>query len=156
KAREEEIEEEKEKEEEFEAAHQGDLNVEEVNNVVEEYLKDDTHGEVSRGEDQEKKKVDDVVDRTVHANEDMEEDNPQNDISSRVSRDVNEVVVNPKSNFVDEVLKEVMASIGVDDNPKEGQGWEMMVFQDPVAVESSHLTPLIHENFEQAVKCILK
>ncbi|GAB2286132.1 hypothetical protein Dimus_020556, partial [Dionaea muscipula] len=59
--------------------------------------------------------------------------------------------VNPKGSFVEDVLKEVMASIRKDDDPKECQALEMVVYQEPkpVVAESSQFTPQIHDHFEQ-------
>ncbi|GAB2288603.1 hypothetical protein Dimus_022927, partial [Dionaea muscipula] len=68
-----------------------------------------------------------------------------------VDEAVNEVDAEPKSSSVEDVLKEVMASIEKDDDPK---CLEMMVYEDPIVADRSQSTPPIHDHFEQAVKSI--
>ncbi|GAB2273339.1 hypothetical protein Dimus_008137, partial [Dionaea muscipula] len=124
---------------------------------IEEDPKNDEHDGASKGKISEEKETNDVVE--FSDDEEMEEEDPQDDVSIGASRDkaVDKVNVEPKSSFVENVLMEVMASIGVNDTPKEGQPLEMVVYQEPepVATESSQFTPHIHDHFEQAVRSIL-
>ncbi|GAB2303706.1 hypothetical protein Dimus_037690, partial [Dionaea muscipula] len=89
--------------------------------------------------------------------EDMKKENPKDDGSEGASRDINDARPrsDPKITFIDDVLKEFMASIGEHDNPKDGQCWEMVIYQGPIVMESSPSTTPIHDHFEHAVKCIL-
>ncbi|GAB2276155.1 hypothetical protein Dimus_010891 [Dionaea muscipula] len=129
-----------EEEEEMEEAH--------IEDVVEENPKDDTHDGISRGEDLDK--IENDV--AIYTNVDIKE-NPPDDI----------LIGNA---FVEEVLKEITASIEVDDDAdKDEQSWVMVVYQGPVAkssrsqspvAESSHLNTSIHAHKEQAVKCNLE
>ncbi|GAB2270474.1 hypothetical protein Dimus_005368 [Dionaea muscipula] len=107
---------------------------EHIEDDVEENPKDDTQDVVSRGEDL------DEIENDAAANTDMEED-PRNDISTGVSRDVNDVDAEPKDTFAEDVLKEVIASVGMADDPKEGQGWEMCIL-DGMVEENRGITEL--------------
>ncbi|GAB2276625.1 hypothetical protein Dimus_011343, partial [Dionaea muscipula] len=114
----------------------------ETEDVIEEKNpKDDAPKEASRGEDL-------IENEHVITDEDEIERDAAADDADKVNDE-------SKSIFFDEVLKEVMASIGKDNNPKVEKYWDMVVYQDPVTSESSQPTTHIHDHFEHVIKIIL-
>ncbi|GAB2270188.1 hypothetical protein Dimus_005092, partial [Dionaea muscipula] len=125
--------------------------------------KDDHSCDVSRGENQTDKIVENVeeervtdTDKEKHddedeiGNEDVVAD--EDEIETLDDVDADKVNAETKSTFVDKVLQEVMASIGKNDEPK---CMDMVVYEALISAEGSQPTPHIHDHFEQAVRSIL-